>query len=362
MKKPRITALLISFTLLSLISILTLYYTQSLPTEKIQVTTLWTYGHYGIYDYVAALKENTVYYNKSTLRPGEGPLYLAITDQVAITFNYTFQSSLPANVTIQYYIDETLKTPKWQRLLHRTNHTTTEQNEITSLDIPINSIPLISLSQVDGLVAKISQETGAYVSSYNVTVTTGLYVEARTLEGQINEAFTPTIAAIFNRGTAEGSVLLIENLYQSKTGSATQTDIIPQDWVINQQYFSYALSVVSFAGLVFAASWFVKTGPATPTKPEALIEEVIEPFKEIIIEIAKEPQTSEEQLSSITTIPVKTLEDLVKVADALDKPILHVHKSPETHIFYVIDETTRYEHTILESDIIKMTREEEEED
>ena len=96
-------------------------------------------------------------------------------------------------------------------------------------------------------------------------------------------------------------------------------------------------------------------------KPEALIEEVIEPFKEIISETAEEPQFKERRFMPIATISMKTLEDLVKVADTLAKPIIHTRKPPDTHIFYVIDETTRYEYTMTESSIIeRMTKEEEE--
>ena len=65
-----------------------------------------------------------------------------------------------------------------------------------------------------------------------------------------------------------------------------------------------------------------------------------------------------------TIISMKTLEDLIKVADWLGKPVLS-HQKPKssqgatsTRVFYVLDGTTRYEHTITAPSI---TREEEKE-
>jgi len=359
MRRIVITVLLVIFAILTLISSFTLYYTHQLPTEKRSVDTLYTYGHYGTFNHIATLKPNTIY-NKTTLEPDEGPIFTKITDRINVNFTYTFQGTKPANLTIHYNVSEYVETTKWQKQIGEIQQKTINTTG-TSTNLYINNIPPINISSVQNLVNTIKQETGMSVSDYIVSITTQMHIEANTTEGLISESFTPNMTITFTTSFSEGDAILIQDIEHIKTGEITSTEIIYQPWVNTQRYASYALSIVSFSGL-FVIIWaFARSRPPKPMKPEALIEEVIEPFKEIISETAEEPQFKERRFMPIATISMKTLEDLVKVADTLAKPIIHTRKPPETHIFYVIDETTRYEYTMTESSIIeRMTKEEEE--
>jgi hypothetical protein len=120
---------------------------------------------------------------------------------------------------------------------------------------------------------------------------------------------------------------------------------------MSQRYAAYGFSIASFAGLTVTAWTFIRTRPAT-RKPAKPIEEIIEPFQEIIAESAEEPQFKEHDLMPTTSVSMKTLEDLIKVADWLGKPVLSHQGTREsrstqsTRVFYVLDGTTRYEYTI----------------
>ena len=63
----------------------------------------------------------------------------------------------------------------------------------------------------------------------------------------------------------------------------------------------------------------------------------------IIVEIAKEPAHGETSYfkQRETTITMKTLEDLVKIANQLKKPILF-YKKESAHVFYVIENNAIY--------------------
>lgn len=359
MRRTVITVLLVIFTVLTLISSLILYYSHQLPVEKKSVVTLYTYGHYGTFNYIATLKPNTIY-NKTTLEPGEGPIFTRITNAINVNFTYTFQGTKPTNLTVHYNVSEYVETSKWQKQIGEIQQKTINTTG-TNTNLYINNIPPINISTVQNLVSTIRQETGMSVSDYIVTITTQMYIEANTTEGLISESFTPKLTIRFTTSFSEGDSILIQDIEHAKTGEITSTEIIYQPWVNIIRFVSYALSIVSFPGL-FVIIWaFASSRPTKPMRPEALIKEVIEPFKEIISETAEEPQFKEHRLMPIATISMKTLEDLVKVADTLAKPIVHTRKPPETHIFYVFDETTRYEYTMTESSIIeRMTKEEEE--
>ena len=356
MRRTVIAVLLVVFAILTLISSFILYYTHQLPTEKKSVVTLYEYGHYGTFDYIATLKPNTIY-NKTTLEPGEGPIFRRITNDIKVDFAYTFEGTKPANLTVYYNVSEYVETSKWQKQVGEIQQETINTTG-TSANVPITNISPINTSSVQNLVSKINQETGINIAQYVVTITIQITVEANTTEGLINESFTPKLTIKFTSSFSEGDIISIEDIQHEKTGEITSTKTIYQPWVNTQRYVSYALSIVSFPGLFVTILVFAISRPTKPTRPEAIIEKVIEPFKEVISETAEEPQFKEHPS---TTIVMKTLEDLVKVADILAKPIVHTRKPPETHIFYLIDETTRYEYTMTESSIIgRMTKEEEE--
>jgi len=359
MTHTKITIILISLLILVIYGISSLYYTYQIPEVETQTIPLCEYRHIGNYDYEAKLKPNIIY-NKTTLKPGEGPLYLRITESLNLTFTYTFQSNKEANSTIKYSVQEYLQSPKWTKQLNTTITETTINETGNQIEIPVNNIPPISIATLESLANQINQEIGVSTSEYNATITTKIQIIAETSEGTINELFNPTLAIAFKRGTTEGDLLIIQGLENTKTGAITQEHTIHRDWVINQRYGSYALTLVALIGLALTAWAYSKTKPTKKEKPEKYLEEIIEPYEEIIAELTQEPI----QKAPITTLTMKSMEDLVKIADSLAKPILHVEKEENKHFFYVLHETTRYEYTITAPTKAKKEEmyEEEEED
>ncbi|MEM1587278.1 MAG: hypothetical protein QXF59_05265 [Candidatus Bathyarchaeia archaeon] len=63
---------LIIFACAIAISAFAIYYTHQLPAFEVRTETLCTYQHNGTYDYIAKLKPNIIYSNKTILGPGEG--------------------------------------------------------------------------------------------------------------------------------------------------------------------------------------------------------------------------------------------------------------------------------------------------
>jgi len=350
-----LTVLLVIFAIFTLISVLMLYYTHQVPIEIKSVNTLYTYGHYGTFNCIATLKPNTIYNNKTTLELGEGTIFTRITNGISVNLTYSFQGTKPANLTVYYNVSEYVETPIMPKQIGEIQQNTINTTG-TSANLYISDIPPINISSVQDLVNNISQEAGATITQYNVTIITQMSIEADTAEGLINDPFTPKLTMMFTSSFATGDVISIEGTQHSKTGEITSTDTIYQPWVNTQRNLSYVLTIVSLPGLLATIWAYQRKKPTKPSRPEALIEEVIEPFREIISETAEEPQFDKRFI----TISLKTLEDLAKIADTLAKPIIHTRKPPETHVFYVIDETTRYEYTITESSIIKRMKEEEE--
>ena len=356
MTRGKLTILLSLFALLSLFSILTLYSTHQLSTEQEIITPLYTYEEVGTYDYTANLKPNTIYDNRATLKPGQGILYKQITESIDTFFNYTFQGDRPANITITYSIDVSLESPHWRKSIYTIpektrNYTGTTAQFSTNFTFNVDSI--------EALKETLEVETRTGVPDYNVTIRPEILTTAKTeVDNQTLTItltpFIPTLAYTFRYDHISTS-----SLEHTRPGARTHTESIYLAWVMNQRYASYGFSVASFAGLAVTSWVFTKTRPRA-LKPAKPIEEIISPFREVIAESAGEPSYK----GQTAIITMKSLEDLVKVADWLGKPVLSYQKpkssksAKSTRVFYVLDGTTRYECTITAPSI---TEEEEKE-
>ena len=342
MTKSKLTALLVLSAFLCLTSVLVIYNTHQLPTVEERLTSLCTYEQVGKYDYTAKLKPNLIY-NQTTLKPGEGIPYLKLTELVNTTFFYIFRLSgldSPANITIEYSIDAYLETPQWRKRLNIAPNSIINST-MNTVDLSANY--LVNISSVEDIFEDIKSETGTTSSTYNLTISPQIHTVAITDVGTIDEYFTPSMTIKFMYRAPEGDHILIEGLSHTRPGAITRNEKIYYPSVMKMRYASYAFSASTFSALAYLAWMFIKMRPARIKKP---LDEIIEPFEEIIVEIAEEPSYEGQRVA------MKTLEDLVKLSDGLGKPVFHSERSgysrgkESTHTFYVLDGLVRYEYTI----------------
>lgn len=348
MKRTILLALTLIFALSALISLIGIYFAHQQPTEEEEAITLYTYSHYGKYDYIATLKPNDLY-NKTILRPEEGILYIKITESINVTFTYTFNCSLPSNITLQYSTKEVLNSSKWpEKTMATSPLTVSTQDQTNATSFTTNHF--INVTGLDMLKDSIDKETGTYTSEYSVSIQPKIEITANTTVGTISETFTPNMTISFRYGTQQGDYIAIDGLNQTKQGGIQHTETISHPEVMNQRYMSYTFSIASISALIGTAWAYVKTKPEKPAKPQKPIEETIAPYEEIIFEIEEEPRKTAET----TTVKTKSLEDLISIADGLAKPILYLKKIPSrreektAHIFYVLDGPVRYEYEMAE--------------
>jgi len=343
-EKLLVFLLLLSF--LSLVSLICVYSTQQLPTEVEQTLPLGIYSHVGNFTYIANLRPNTIY-NKTTLKPGEGTIYLRITESINTTFSYKFQIFQlgRADITTEHSTSVYLSTAVWSKQIDTFGSdiltftdTTTGQFSVTYL---------VNVFETDEMVKTINTEIGASATSYNVTISPRIHTLATASAGTIDEYFNPALTIHFYHATVGGDYATVEGLQHNNSGILTKTTRkIYQEWVVLQRYASYAFAITSFSALALLALAFRKNRPSAKTE-EQLFKKIIKPYKEIIVQAGNPPQ--EERM---TTVTMKTLEDLAKVADQLGRPIIHNEKTPtkkdekSTHVFYVLDGLTKYEYTV----------------
>jgi len=355
--KSRLLALLLLFVFLSIISLSGVYSSYQLPIEKIVIAEAIKYNHVGKYDYTANLKPNIIY-NQTTLKPGQGRIYRSITENITTTFSYTFELSgleHPANITTEYDMATYLSTPRWNPIQFSKSNSSTL--EFTGTTAQFSTSYPINISSVEEMTQSIQNELGVYSSQYNLTINIRIHTVANTLNGTVNEYFIPTLTVFFTYKTGEGDYISISNLLHTDSGIlAGIPKTIYQGWVVLQRFASITLAMISFACLAITTMAYIQIKPKKkPMKREKPVEEIIAPFEEIVVNVAKEPSYENRRV----TITMKSLEDIVKVADGLEKPILHTERPPTTqdrkpmHVLYVLDGLVTYEYIISAPSIEK---------
>jgi len=324
------------FALLTAVSIFIIFYVNGLPTYDFKSKTLCKYQNIGNYNYIAELKPNIIYNNKTTLKPGEGLLYTTIVKKINLNFTYNFKCEpKPDNIKINYTIIVQLESPeKWVKTF-----SADESQEIFKLSDKLNFTMQLNCTEIRSLVSMLDKETGTHTSNYNLNLKPKINVLANvTLENNvkiINSTFTPELTVTFKTGYEKGNCITIENLNQTKTGAITKTEKIYLYGTTNLRIGSYILTAVTITGLATSSILYIKNKP--PIKPEKAIRKLTAPYKDLIAKTTKPAPETE------TTIEVETLEDLAKIAEILARPILHTTEAKE-HTFYIIDNNTKYQY------------------
>lgn len=317
-----------ALTVVSIIEVFTSYQTPLYTTRN---TTLCTYTQTVTYDYVATLSSNT-FYNKTTLRPGEGLLYSAIVELINITCNYEFTSSPQAmNAVTNPEITLEIESPdKWTRRFSEE-----EAIELLQFKGSLGFSMTLNHTMIGEFINVIEEEVGLRANTYNLNVKSEIQQTATIIGRYIHETITPQLTISFITGGDQGNIINIENLHQTKQGQITETFQIFNEQLESRRRDATAFTIISTICLVATTALYLQRRPKMPK--EKSLEKIISPYRELITETTEKPPETPK------TINISTLEDLAKTAEILARPILHTEEGPE-HTFYIIDADTKYQH------------------
>ena len=278
-----------------------------------------------------------------TVGPGE-VVFSKLVDKMDMTFSYRFKASRPVNqLSEEVEITAVLENPEvWSKsfvLVPRTKK---------SGDFTIN-FPL-DLGQFAELFATFQEETGAPASPPTLAIKADVHTIAQTDFGPINEVFSQTLSTTLEGGILEWN----EELVKSKPNSIERTRMIPNP----KRYLELSVSGVRIlsaivAGIIFLLCGYVvwlnlKFKPAEVSMIERIEKEVSLTKKKYGTRLAE--ATNQTPIEGEKIIALGSIEDLIKVADELGKPI--IHQAPgtpeEAHAYYVFDGLTRYEYLLTE--------------
>ena len=346
LKKSTLKVLLIVLSALAAASSLFLYITHTAPTVEERTVPVLTYTETGKFSCVARLKPNIIY-NRTTLKPEEGTLYMQITENFSITFTYHFTISRPANITIAYDLNRTITSPAgWTK-------TYITALEGTPLSFAGNTARFTLNMTLDPtiyeeIVKAINDEIGTTSKDYTITIKPRIQTVAETGGQLVEETFEPALEVKAEYGTQMGAIYSMEGLEHKDERTITRKETIQRPVVVERRYASYAIAITTFTALTYTIWQFARTREYIAAKT---VEEEVKPFREIIVDITEKPIRER----GLTTVRMKTLKDLGKISEEIVKPILHEESIVEKegsetrrHIFYVLDGDVRYEFTLEE--------------
>jgi hypothetical protein len=315
-------------------------------------------GATGRFSYLVFLKKNSVYTetvlespsyapftppsSSETLKPGQ-VFFSRLVDKMDVTFYYQFKSDQPVSkLTADVVVTALLLAtgPEDAELWSKKSPLLyTRESGDFNISFPLDLVGYLELFDT------IREETEASAESNSVTITAEVHTVAETPFGVINETFTQAL-----KGNITGNLVeWDEELTKTQPGSITTIQMIPNPnkylglSVSSARNLFTALAGIFCLFLIFSVVWYVKFKPAELPQIEKEALQARKKYGERMIEATSQtPKVGEK------TISLGSMEDLIKVADELGKPVIHQPPgtSEEQHAYYVFDGTTRYQYVL----------------
>ena len=302
------------------------------------------YQGQGRFDYEVYLKANQLYETdvlRSEASPvveppaslqtlGPGLVYFPeIIDNIAASFSYQFLCSSPISeqsqdVEVTVIIENP---PYWSKTLI----VVPETNKVGGFTI---SFP-IDIQYFTMVFDAIGQETGVRASSYNIVIKAEVYTSARTDLGTINEFYTQTLSCKLEANTLSFD----KELSGSKSGS------IGAPVSEASRGGSRAPWILCLVIALLALGYFgwsqtqLRVVPVSAGEAEAA--RARKKYRQMMVDVEELPWTKPTE----TVVPLNSLDDLVRIADDLVKPVLH-QAEKGTHTYCIIDSDVRYVYKI----------------
>lgn len=327
------TAFVLAFIVcISLCSYL-LFNELSNPGFEEQKSKLYSYNNKGSINYTIFLRPNDLYEGHSL---GQGKLYITeFVDSIDANFTYEFSGDSDTELNGSYRIigkvqgfteDKEKIINIWEKEYQLTrNKTFSTVNKSYNLNENVK-IDLDEYNDfVEGIIksSKINCDTA-------LTLLMEINIKGNTEKGPFEENITPSVVIPLNTLMFEITTNNIE-----KPGAIEET-IQVQLPVDKGQVIFYSIIIgILSLGLIFLI-FFVKTAPdKDPLEKE--LKKIFKKHGDRLVALTNEPTVTEVR-------SVRSIDDLVRLADEINKPILYKHSDDykELNKFYVINDNETY--------------------
>ena len=301
-----------------------------------------SYSEEGWFDYEVYLKPNQLYETdvlRSEVVPaaesssppqtlGPGLVYFPnIVDNIEASFSYQFRSDKAvANLVEEVEVTAVLEYPgMWSKSF--TLVPRTKKSGPFVVDFPVD------IEVFDAMTNTLRSELGFGAATYDLTIQAVVHTTGDTDSGHIDEVFAHSLQGQLGMST----FTLKGDLGKQQPGTIVENRMVPvgKAWVFR---------VLSLAGLALAVFGFLfvlrNSRQAQAVAISRMEEEALRAKKKhkgVIVDVGELPPTG----AGEAVIPIGSVDELVRTADALLKPVLH-HAEADKHTYCIIDSGVRY--------------------
>ena len=201
----------------------------------------------------------------------------------------------------------------------------------------------LDLTRYKELFGEMSREAGVIARNPKLVVTFNVQTTVDTDGGTVNEALSPTMVI-----PLIGSTFSIEgDLMQNSSGSVTRTQTITLQSALDARLYWLIPTIVFFV-LVLGFMVLTKNKPVLIDAIEKEVSVISKKHGDRIAEATYQAASEDGK-----TVFLDSMEDLIKIADELAKPIIHQapRSSELSHGYSVFDGSTIYEYRLTTDSI-----------
>ncbi len=325
-KKVR-SALIVTLLLLLLISGFLAAKTVS-PGETDKKVPQYTYSQRAEVNYRAYLLPNSLYTEKTL---NAGMVYVTpYVDYLNTYLAYRFEGQRAAEFSGEYEVraiveaaDKDGKVKVWQRefpLIPKTAFASSGTTVTLEREMPIR------VNDFNAFVNKIAEESKLNPQTIRLAVGWNINLEAKTDAGVIREQVTPTMVIPLGGRYFE----VTGELSKSKPGVIEKTiKAVPP---VNKRAASLYGGIFAISSLSLATLWLFTADQRDIDPMQQKLKQTLKTHADRLVAIDREIRAGSDQI-----MPVKSMEDLIRIADELSKPIIYEGKGSASASFYVLE-------------------------
>jgi hypothetical protein len=309
---------------------------ESLPTEGTSTNTVLVGQAKTAFTYNASLLPNTLF-AKNPVGPDQGDLFPALVQSLDFGYGFSLQVSQSANVTIQPEVALIASTQAWNLTLNSTHPRALSEDQVAGAKF--SGTMDLNLTAATSLFQKVQNETYYVPNVIDLELyETVLYTVS---EGNLSLArvVSPVyVMALYPNLLEGGNRTFFANWTQNETSlvpDSTRSEYIPAA-VGALAATVVGVAVVAFLLLRPRREW--GSGAEDARSMEARLDAEVGPYRDAVAETMSLPHKE-------NIVVMRDWMDIVRAADMLGKPILHLRNDAEgqvRHLFYVVDGAIQY--------------------
>lgn len=327
--------LLLGLSLLLLGALAGLFWSYARPAKTAVEYTARPYTYESTVDYRVRLQPNKLY-DQRHLGPDRAYLS-ALTDSLGTEFTFHFTAEEETELKGEYSVSALIIARSGSE-----NHPVWEKSflllppkpfAVSGTEVLVQESVAIPFSQYAALAKSIVEETNYSPQSLTLEVLYSATVEADTPEGQLRETVAPKLIVPLRE-----TVFTVEGELESKgSGGIAATRLEPVPYHAEARWgFALLSAVLAFVLLLCSQ---MTAAEKKPGAAQRRLARILKQHRERIVECA-----GKVSLSGHNLLAVATFEDLLKIADELEKPVFYHRDGGENrgHSFFIFSGQRAY--------------------